>query len=91
MDEILVKSGDLTWPVPVNTAGDYGKLVKITGLSIKHKQVAWAQIKQLNPAMADLLRDPGLQDIVKMFNADIFIEADLAPSLPVERPRGRNG
>lgn len=68
---------------------DDGKLACISGLPIARKQKAWAEINQNSPGLAQLLRDPLLHQIVEMFEAEIFVEAELVPSLPTTRLKGR--
>jgi hypothetical protein len=89
MSEYIKGTGINSWPVPVAIYEGKETLVKISGLPQARKLTVWAEIKNNCPELADLLKDPALQDVVKMFSADIFIEAIHAPSLPTERLRGR--
>ncbi|MFL1449308.1 hypothetical protein ACI77O_13005 [Pseudomonas tritici] len=90
MDETAGKGMD-SWPVPVNIYEGREKLVRLTGLPKSMKTKAWEEIKTNCPALAHLLKEEGLRDIVLHFSAEIFIEAEHAPCLPQERLRGRNG
>ena len=62
---------------------------RISGLPTGLKQQAWADINKNSPPLATLLKDPLLHEIVRMFDAEIFVEAEIVPGLPVERLRGR--
>lgn len=64
---------------------------RISGLPAGLKQQAWADINKNSPPLATLLKDPLLHEIVRLFDAEIFVESELVPGLPVERLRGRNG
>lgn len=89
MDEYNVGSGMDSWPVPVLVITQKEKLVKLSQLPKALKQKAWAEIKTNCPPLADLLRAEALRETVERFDADIFIDAHLAPCLPPEPLRGR--
>jgi hypothetical protein len=91
MDESTGNAGLDSWPVPVRIITEREKLVRLSDLPKSMKQKAWDEIKSSSPALAELLRDKALQEIVQHFSADIFVEAQHAPCLPLERLRGRNG
>lgn len=91
MEEYTVHSGLDSWPVPVRVFTEKEKLVRLSDLPKCLKQKAWSEIQSSSPALADLLKDAALRDVVQHFSADIFIEAQHAPCLPQERLRGRNG
>lgn len=84
-------AGINSWPVSVLIFTEKEKLVRLTELPSTLKQKAWSEIKSSSPALAELLRAEGLQEVVRHFSADIFISAEHAPCLPPERLRGRNG
>ena len=89
MEELNTQSGLDSWPVPVKVFKDAEKLVRLTGLPQELKQKAGREIRSNNPPLAALLKEQALQDLVEFFDADIFVEAEHAPSLPVEQLRGR--
>jgi len=89
MIEDLSGTGINNWPVPVAIYDGKETLVKLSGLPQARRMAVWADIKKTCPELADLLKDPTLQEVVKMFSADIFIDSTHAPSLPTERLRGR--
>ncbi|ELQ8318014.1 hypothetical protein ACM8BJ_24405 [Pseudomonas aeruginosa] len=89
MEELNTQSGLDSWPVPVKVFKDAEKLVRLTGLPQEPKQKAWSEIRTNHPPLAALLKEQALQDLVQFFDADIYVEAELAPSLPVEQLRGR--
>ena len=91
MEENTGHSGLDRWPVPVRVFTDKENLVRLSDLPKSLKQKAWSEIKSSSPALAELLKDAALREIVQHFSADIFIEAQHAPCLPQERLRGRNG
>jgi hypothetical protein len=86
-----IGSGLDSWPVPVRVFEEKEKLVRLNELPKALKLKAWTEIQSNCPALAALLKDDGLKEIVQLFSADIFIEAEHAPCLPQERLRGRNG
>ena len=90
MDDNNLLSGPDNWPVPVRIYDGDATLVRLTGLPVSMKKKAWGEIQSNSPALAELLREKALQDLVTFFDADIYIEAKHAPSLPPERLRGRN-
>ncbi|MOA62167.1 hypothetical protein D3C78_1875070 [compost metagenome] len=53
------------------------------------KQVAWTEIQQNDPALAQLLKEPELKAAMEMFDAELFVAAEAAPSLPAEWLQGR--
>lgn len=79
-------------PASVQTCSnaEMSKLVRLSGLSEQWKRVAWSEINTNSPELANLLKEPDLKQIVQMFDADIFVDADLVPSLPQERLKGRH-
>jgi hypothetical protein len=89
MEDEIASSGMSSWPVPVRIYEGNEKLVRLNGLPQGLKQQAWAEIRANCPPLANLLKEPTLQDVVQYFSADIFVEAHYAPCLPPERPRGR--
>lgn len=78
------KTGHLTWPEPVLVHDGDGPVVRLTGLSSERKQRAWAEIKASSPALSELLRDPTIQEIIRTFSADLYVDAEHVPSLPPE-------
>jgi hypothetical protein len=91
MDDFNTQSGLDSWPVPVEVIHGQEKWVRLTGLPLELKQKAWREICAKHPALATLLKEQSLKDIVDFFDADIFIEPEHAPSLPLDRLRGRIG
>ncbi|WP_121498125.1 hypothetical protein [Pseudomonas aeruginosa] len=91
MDDFNTQSGLDSWPVPVEVFESQEKLVRLTGLPLELKQKAWGEICAKHPSLAALLKEQSLKDIVDFFDADIFIESEHAPSLPLDRLRGRIG
>ncbi len=89
MEDLNSQSGLDSWPVPVKVFEGAEKLVRLTGLPQELKQKAWREIRSNHPPLAALLKEQALQDLVEFFDADIFVEAEHAPSLPVEQLRGR--
>ena len=89
MEEFSTQSGLDSWPVPVEVFEGAEKLVRLTGLPQELKQKEWREIRSNHPPLAALLQDQAFQELVKFFDADIFVEAEHAPSLPLEQLRGR--
>lgn len=89
MDEYNASSGVDSWPVPVLVFTHRERLVKLSQLPKTLKQRAWAEIKTNCPALADLLKDDVLRETVERFDADIFVDAHIAPCLPPEPLKGR--
>ncbi len=89
MEDKNLLTGPDNWPVPVKIYDGDASLVRLTGLPLAMKKKAWGEIQASNPALASLLKEQTLQDLVSYFDADIFVEAKHAPSLPTERLRGR--
>lgn len=85
----MESKGYMTWPETMPVSEPDGLLVRLTGLSEIRKKEAWKEIQASNPALAALLKESALQQVVKAFDADIFIDAAFAPSLPPDRLRGR--
>lgn len=81
----------LQWPEPVNTCSirEVGRVAKLSGLPNRLKQVAWREIQQNSPELAELLKTPELKEVMAMFDAELFIDAELSPSLPPEWLPGR--
>lgn len=65
------------------------KLVRLSGLPDSRKKVAWHEITQNSPELALLLKTKGLRELLDAFDAEIFVDAALVPSLPPERLKGR--
>lgn len=80
-----------SWPVPVETGSmrEEPKLVRLSGLPESRKKDAWHEINQNSPELALLLKTQGLRDLLAAFDAEIFVDASLVPSLPPERLKGR--
>lgn len=76
------------WPLPCDVVEGGEKHVKLSGLPPKYKKLAWMQINERSPALAELLREPLLKAIVSAFEAEIFVDAQYVPGLPVYRPLG---
>lgn len=76
-----------TYSMPVVPAGE--RFVKLSGLAEKHKREAWSFISCNRPALAALLKDPMLKELVSRFDADLYVEAGAVPTLPPEPLRGR--
>jgi hypothetical protein len=89
MDEIYDQGSDFTWPEPVLVLPPDEPVVCLSGLPKARKQAAWVEIQRLNPGLAQLLRHPDIQQVIHAFDAEIFIDARYAPSLPQERLKGR--
>lgn len=70
-------------PAPMPVCDDDRDLVKLTGIPTSYKAKAWAQIQVNDPALAALLKDSEFKAVVEMFQADIFVDAEAAPVLPV--------
>lgn len=77
--------------VSVKLLDETQRWARISGLPALLKQQAWADINKNSPPLATLLKDPLLQEIVRVFDAEIFVQAELVPRLPVEQLRGRKG
>lgn len=82
-----------TWPEAVQTDShsEMGKFVRLTGLPDRLRRVAWAEINANSPELAELLKDPSIKAVIEMFDANLFVEPSVAPSLPPERLRSRSG
>jgi len=65
------------------------KLVRLSGLPESRKKEAWHEINQNSPELALLLKTQGLRELLVAFDAEIFVDASLVPSLPPERLKGR--
>ncbi|HHH9441207.1 TPA: hypothetical protein ACP32N_003144 [Pseudomonas aeruginosa] len=78
-----------TISVPTLESGE--RFIRLTGLPESRRKEAWKTITRERPALAELLRSPGLQAVVAFFDAEIFVDTDVVPSLPAERLRGRQG
>lgn len=89
MEEATATAGMDSWPVPVKIHAGNEKLVKLSDLSNSYKVRAWGEIRTNAPALAQLLKETELKQIVEFFSASIYIEAHHAPCLPHERLRGR--
>ncbi|HDS1721569.1 hypothetical protein NPS53_08670 [Pseudomonas putida] len=89
MEEAASSVGLDSWPVPVQVHTANEKLVKLSELSKSFKVRAWGEIQSNSPALANLLKQAELKQIVDFFSASIYIEAHHAPCLPPERLRGR--
>lgn len=89
MEESDGLSGMDSWPVPVLVHTQHEKLVRLTGLPQGLKQKAWENIKVNCPALAGLLKEESLRELVEHFSAEIYIEAHIAPCLPAELLKGR--
>ncbi|MCU9528505.1 hypothetical protein [Pseudomonas mosselii] len=76
-----------TFSVPVVPRGE--RYVMLSGLAEKHKREAWAVISKTNPALAHLLKDPNLKEIMRLFDADLLVDASVVPALPSEPLKGR--
>tara|TARA_R110002124_G_scaffold128157_10_gene288633 strand:- start:8925 stop:9209 length:285 start_codon:yes stop_codon:yes gene_type:complete len=90
MDDSRALSNVPGWPIPCAVVEVDEKLVLLTGIPQKYKQIAWKQIKDRSPGLAELLQDPLLKAIVTMFDAEILVDAQFAPALPVYRPLRTN-
>jgi len=77
--------------VSVTVLDETQSWARISGLPAELKQQAWADINKNSPPLATLLKDPLLQEIVRVFEAEIFIQAELVPRLQSEQLRGRKG
>lgn len=80
------------WPVPVETGSmrEEAMLVRLSGLPEGRKKTAWQEIITNSPGLARLLKSQSLRDIQAAFDADLFVEASIVPSLPPERLKGRS-
>lgn len=65
------------------------KFARLTGLPDKLKRDAWHAITTEHPSLALLLRDPKLKDMIDLFDAELFVEANIVPMLPVEQLKTR--
>ncbi len=77
------------WPLPVNVTEEDGPLVKLSELPPKYKRIAWTEILASSPALASLLKDPLVSAAIKQFDAELFVGAQFAPSLPVYKLKRR--
>lgn len=89
MDDYFISSGVDSWPEPVRVFTERETLVRLNELPMNLKQQAWREIQTNSPDLAVLLKDEQLRAVVARFDADIFIDARFAPSLPHERLKGR--
>jgi hypothetical protein len=89
----LGESVNVHWEdtVSVKVLDETHRWARLSGLPAVLKQQAWVDINTNSPALATLLKDPLLQEIVRMFDAEIFVQAELVPGLPVEQLPGRKG
>jgi hypothetical protein len=80
------------WPEPVETGSmrEEAKLVRLSGLPESRKKTAWLEINQNAPGLATLLKSQSLREIQTAFDAELFVDASIVPSLPPERLKGRN-
>lgn len=80
------------WPVSVQTGSmrEEPKWVRLTGLPEARKKTAWLEINQNAPELAQLLKVQCLRDVLAAFDADLFVDASIVPSLPPERLKGRS-
>lgn len=76
-----------TYSMPVIPKGE--RFVMLSGLSERHKREAWSAISRTNPALAQLLKDPALKELMQHFDADLFVDAAAVPTLPAEPLKGR--
>ncbi|MGP0171036.1 hypothetical protein ACSVIJ_04060 [Pseudomonas sp. NCHU5208] len=76
-----------SYSMPLLPAGE--KLVRLTGLSEGRKKEAWQSITRNHPALARLLQEAELKSVMKAFDADLYVDASVVPSLPVEPLKGR--
>lgn len=83
----------LQWPESVQTCSlrELGRFAKLTGLPDRLRRAAWSDINQNAPALAELLKDPLLKEAMQMFDADLYVEAGIVPSLPPEWLPGKSG
>jgi hypothetical protein len=88
VDEQAIRHWTDTEAIPI--VEDENKWARISGLSKAMKQRAWHEINANCPPLADLLRDPEIQDVVRMFDAEIYVDSAYVPSLPAERLKGRD-
>lgn len=87
MENLTLDPWMLTYSMPIVPKGE--RYVMLSGLAEKYKREAWAHISQNHPALAVLLRDPELKRIMQAFDADLFVEASIVPTLPQEPLKGR--
>lgn len=76
-----------TYSMPVVPQGE--RLVMLSGLAEKYKREAWAVISSTNPALARLLKEPALKAAMDHFDADLFVDASVVPTMPTEALKGR--
>jgi hypothetical protein len=75
--------------VSIQVLEDTQRWARITGLPMSRKLQAWDEIKLNSPALVYLLKDPLLHEAVLIFDADIFVEHEIVPSLPTEHLKTR--
>ncbi|WP_370601791.1 hypothetical protein [Pseudomonas nitroreducens] len=82
---------EMAWLTTISVPALSGdeKFVRLTGLPESRKKEAWKMIIAERPALAELLRSPDLQAMVAFFDAEIFVESEVVPSLPSEPLKGR--
>lgn len=80
--------GQLTpLPTPVATQDrDPRPRVNLSRLSPQQKRQLWEALKTHNPALSNLLQDPGLQALAKHFNAQIRVFQDDLPPMTEGSP-----
>lgn len=74
--------------VPVVPRGE--RFVKLSGLAERHRRDAWAEISSNDPALAALLKEPILKEIMRCFDAELFVDPLAVPCLPPEPLRVRS-
>lgn len=70
--------------VESNSQNESPPVARLSRLPDRLRAEAWQQINQNSPALASLLKDPLLKAAIELFDADLYIEADIVPCLPAE-------
>lgn len=68
--------------VPVVPRGE--RFVRLSGLAERYRREAWEAISSNDPALAALLKEPLLKEIMMRFDAELFVDPVAVPCLPPE-------
>lgn len=60
--------------------------VNLAKLPAQRKRVVWEHLKTHHPEVAELLKDPHVQDMRALFDAQVLIGADLLQDILDEQP-----
>lgn len=72
-------------PLAVSVVEVAGPYVRLTGMPQSVRREAWRLIRSNNPALAVLLQEELLQDALRLFDADLFVDARWVPGLATSK------